>query len=181
MGSYVRVCFRKLFITCACFAVNRIWKKKIAACCGDISPLTNHPGSIDHPWSTHWQHQDTKPTKHIHIQTPFSFVVICFSKITPAKSARTRLGVLYMDSCNMLEKEVKLDGIPKKVINRRSPRWSSGWRACHWIQGSQVHTRPGRSKYRNTPTFGGYVKSSAPCRKILRHVKNPLRYYKDAS
>jgi hypothetical protein len=33
-------------------------------------------------------------------------------------------------------------------------------------------------KIRSTTSFGGGVKPSVPCRKILRHVKNPYRYEK---
>jgi hypothetical protein len=33
---------------------------------------------------------------------------------------------------------------------------------------------------RSTPSFGGEVKLSAPCRKALRHVKDPLKYDRDA-
>jgi hypothetical protein len=29
---------------------------------------------------------------------------------------------------------------------------------------------------RNTPSFGWEVKPEVPCRKILRHVENPLTY-----
>jgi hypothetical protein len=43
--------------------------------------------------------------------------------------------------------------------------------------------KPGRSdgflraiKIRSTPSFGWEVKSEVPCRKILRHVKDPLTY-----
>jgi hypothetical protein len=32
---------------------------------------------------------------------------------------------------------------------------------------------------RSSTSFGGEVKPSAPCRKILRHVKDPLRYGRD--
>jgi hypothetical protein len=34
-------------------------------------------------------------------------------------------------------------------------------------------------KIRSTTSVVGEVKTSAPCRKILRHVKNSLRYYRD--
>jgi hypothetical protein len=34
-------------------------------------------------------------------------------------------------------------------------------------------------KIRSTASFGGEVKPSVPCRKILRHVKDPLRYDRD--
>jgi hypothetical protein len=33
-------------------------------------------------------------------------------------------------------------------------------------------------KIRSMTSFGGEVKPSAPCRKILKHVKDPLRYEK---
>jgi hypothetical protein len=34
------------------------------------------------------------------------------------------------------------------------------------------------NKIRSTTSFGGEVKPSVPCRKILRHVKNPYEYEK---
>jgi hypothetical protein len=34
-------------------------------------------------------------------------------------------------------------------------------------------------KIRSTTSFGVEVKPSAPCRNILRHVKDPLRYDRD--
>jgi hypothetical protein len=34
-------------------------------------------------------------------------------------------------------------------------------------------------KIRSTSSFGGEVKPSAPCRNILRHVKDPFRYDRD--
>jgi hypothetical protein len=34
-------------------------------------------------------------------------------------------------------------------------------------------------KNHNMISFGGEVKPSAPCRKIIRHAKNPLRYDRD--
>jgi hypothetical protein len=44
--------------------------------------------------------------------------------------------------------------------------------------------KPGRGdgflraiKIRSTPTFGWEVKPDVPCRKILRHVKDPLKYF----
>jgi hypothetical protein len=33
-------------------------------------------------------------------------------------------------------------------------------------------------KIRSTPSFGWEVKPRAPCRKILRHVKYALRYFR---
>jgi hypothetical protein len=33
-------------------------------------------------------------------------------------------------------------------------------------------------KIRSTPSFGWEVKPEVPCRKILRHVKDPLRYFR---
>jgi hypothetical protein len=33
-------------------------------------------------------------------------------------------------------------------------------------------------KIRNTPCFGWEVKPEVPCRKILRHIKIPLRYFR---
>jgi hypothetical protein len=33
-------------------------------------------------------------------------------------------------------------------------------------------------KIRSTPSFGWKVKPSVPCRKILRHVNDPLRYFR---
>jgi hypothetical protein len=39
-------------------------------------------------------------------------------------------------------------------------------------------TFSGVTKIRSTPSFGGEVKPSAPCRKILRHVKAPSIYYR---
>jgi hypothetical protein len=34
-------------------------------------------------------------------------------------------------------------------------------------------------KIRSTTSFGGEVKTSTPCHKVLRHVKEPLWYYAD--
>jgi hypothetical protein len=31
-------------------------------------------------------------------------------------------------------------------------------------------------KIRSTPSFGWEVKPEVPCRKILRHIKDPVRY-----
>jgi hypothetical protein len=36
-------------------------------------------------------------------------------------------------------------------------------------------------KIRSTTSFGGEVKPTAPCCKILRHVKDPSEYDKDAT
>jgi hypothetical protein len=36
-------------------------------------------------------------------------------------------------------------------------------------------------KIRNTPSCGGEVKPSAPCRKILLHVKIPAEYDRDTT
>jgi hypothetical protein len=33
-------------------------------------------------------------------------------------------------------------------------------------------------KTRRTPSFGWEVKPEVPCRKVLRHVKDPLRYFR---
>jgi hypothetical protein len=45
--------------------------------------------------------------------------------------------------------------------------------------------KPGRSdgflraiKIRSTSSFGSEVKPEVPCRKILRHVHDPLRYFR---
>jgi hypothetical protein len=45
--------------------------------------------------------------------------------------------------------------------------------------------KPGRGdgflkaiKIRSTASFGWEVKPEVPCRKILRHVKDPLKYFK---
>jgi hypothetical protein len=45
--------------------------------------------------------------------------------------------------------------------------------------------KPGRDdgflrviKFRSTPFFGWDVKPKVPCRKILRHVKDPLRHFR---
>jgi hypothetical protein len=45
--------------------------------------------------------------------------------------------------------------------------------------------KPGRGdgflraiKIRSAPSFGWEVKPEVPCRKILRHVKDPLRYFR---
>jgi hypothetical protein len=45
--------------------------------------------------------------------------------------------------------------------------------------------KPGRGeglltviKIRSTPSFGREVKPEFPCRKMLRHVKDPLRYFR---
>jgi hypothetical protein len=60
------------------------------------------------------------------------------------------------------------------------PRWSSG---NVLATGPKVRGfKPGRGqwifkgdKIRSTTSFGGEVKPSLPCRKILRHVKDPYR------
>jgi hypothetical protein len=74
-----------------------------------------------------------------------------------------------------------------------SPRCYSGKCACYWAQVSRVQTRlrkwifkgQGSSepvvlriiiKIRVTAFFGWEVKPEVPCRKILRHVKDPLTY-----
>jgi hypothetical protein len=33
-------------------------------------------------------------------------------------------------------------------------------------------------KIRSTPSFGWEGKPEVPCRKVLRHVKDPLRYFR---
>jgi hypothetical protein len=65
------------------------------------------------------------------------------------------------------------------IILRCRSLWSSGYHTYHWTQGLWVQqTRPrpmdfqGRWRIRNTTSFGGKVKPSAPRRKIL-HVKDP--------
>jgi hypothetical protein len=62
-------------------------------------------------------------------------------------------------------------------------RWSSGYRACFWTQGSPEDGCILKTiKIRLTTFFGGEVKPSARCRKILRYVKNiPGEYDSDAS
>jgi hypothetical protein len=57
------------------------------------------------------------------------------------------------------------------------------WRlsASFWTQGSRVHTRRGDGflraiRIRSTSSFGWEVKPEIPRRKILRHVKDPVRY-----
>jgi hypothetical protein len=52
-------------------------------------------------------------------------------------------------------------------------------RACHWTQGSRVQTRPRTmdfrgDKIRSTPSFGGEVKPSVPCRRFTA-CKRTLR------
>jgi hypothetical protein len=51
----------------------------------------------------------------------------------------------------------------------------NGYRACHWTQGPWVRTRPRAMEFEGdihrTTSFGVEDKPSAPCRKILRHVK----------
>jgi hypothetical protein len=56
-------------------------------------------------------------------------------------------------------------------------RWYSCYRACHWTQCSRVQTRPRAIRIRNTTSFRKAVKPSAPCRKILRHVTEPLEVW----
>jgi hypothetical protein len=64
------------------------------------------------------------------------------------------------------------------------PRWCSGYRAYHWTQVSRVQTSPEADLYlraikiRSTSSRGE-AKPSAPCRKILRHVKRSLRSMKE--
>jgi hypothetical protein len=57
-------------------------------------------------------------------------------------------------------------------------------RACHWTQGSRVKTRPRTmdfkgDKIRSTPSFGGGVKPSVPCRRFTA-CKRTLRAWKYA-
>jgi hypothetical protein len=42
-------------------------------------------------------------------------------------------------------------------------------------QGSWIQTRLREIKIRSMPSFGGEVKLSDPCRKILWHVKEPFK------
>jgi hypothetical protein len=61
-------------------------------------------------------------------------------------------------------------------------RWCNGYRVCHWFTGSNSAESDGllrTIKIRSTTSFGGEEKPSAPCRKILRHVKDPLRNDRD--
>jgi hypothetical protein len=58
-------------------------------------------------------------------------------------------------------------------------RWSSGYRACHWNQASRVQTRPRTITIRSMTSFGEKEKLSAPCREILRHVKESYKYERD--
>jgi hypothetical protein len=65
-----------------------------------------------------------------------------------------------------------------------SPRWCSDQCFCHWTQASWVQTRPRGwifkgDKIHSIPSFGLEVKAEVPCRKILWHVKDPLRYDRD--
>jgi hypothetical protein len=65
---------------------------------------------------------------------------------------------------------------PSRVFRRVTscishPRWSSGYRACHWTQGSLVQTWPWTMELRCTTSFGKEVKPSVPCRKMLQRVK----------
>jgi hypothetical protein len=64
-------------------------------------------------------------------------------------------------------------------------RWCNGYRACHYNKGSRG-SNPAEeadflsaTKIRSSTSFGGEGKPSAPCRKILQHVKDPLRYDRD--
>jgi hypothetical protein len=73
--------------------------------------------------------------------------------------------------------------LSKEVCLRRS-RCCNGYRACHWSQGSGSNPAEGDGflraiKIRSQTSFGREVKPSAPCRRILRHVKYPLRYDSD--
>jgi hypothetical protein len=59
------------------------------------------------------------------------------------------------------------------------PRWCSGYRACNWTQGSLVQA-PAEGggflravKICSTTSSRGKIKPAIPCRKILRHVKDP--------
>jgi hypothetical protein len=48
----------------------------------------------------------------------------------------------------------------------------------HWLKSSSQKRILRAIKIRSTTSFGGEVKPSARCRKILRHVKEPKRYEK---
>jgi hypothetical protein len=56
------------------------------------------------------------------------------------------------------------------------PRWSSS-RVWNWTQGSRVQIRLRAIKIRGTPSIGGEVNPSAPCLKILWHVKEPFEIW----
>jgi hypothetical protein len=66
-------------------------------------------------------------------------------------------------------------------VHLRSPRWCSVL-----ATGPKVHGfKPGQGdeflraiKIRSTPSFGWEVKPEVQCRKILRHVKDQLRYFR---
>jgi hypothetical protein len=60
-------------------------------------------------------------------------------------------------------------------------RWCNGHLACYWTRRSRVQTRPRAVYFRDYKIHSGRslgvggVKPSAPCRNILRHVKEPWR------
>jgi hypothetical protein len=58
-------------------------------------------------------------------------------------------------------------------------QWSAGYHACQWTQGSWVQTwlRQWAIRIHSTPSLGWEVKPEDPCRKILWHVTDPLRYF----
>jgi hypothetical protein len=63
------------------------------------------------------------------------------------------------------------------VSGSRSRR-SNGYHACHWTQDRGFKPGQGRCtvkaiNIRSMTFFEGEIKPSAPCRKILRHVKDP--------
>jgi hypothetical protein len=72
-----------------------------------------------------------------------------------------------------------LSGLNSYLANKSASvvNWE---RSCHWTQDLQVQTRPNTMdlkaiKIRSATSFGGKVKHSIQCRKILRHVKKSLR------
>jgi hypothetical protein len=60
--------------------------------------------------------------------------------------------------------------------------------SCLTLDSSSARSNPAEDdeylraiKIRSTTFFGGEVKPSVPCRKILRHVKDPYDYGRDTS
>jgi hypothetical protein len=49
---------------------------------------------------------------------------------------------------------------------------------CHGFKSGQGDGFLRAIKIHSTPSFGWEVKPEVPCRKILQHVKDPLRYFR---
>jgi hypothetical protein len=101
-------------------------------------------------------------------------------------SAGNKAGVCLIQCCeisgyNGVEHEWQLSRLQARIV---SPRWRSGWCACHCTQSSRVRSQPRRWIFNDDknlqhtfPRMGSKVGDSMP--KILRHVKNLLKSHRD--